>query len=87
MQQFKLCGSWQKMGNYGVVLFNTTSAAIRSEKVLQKEPFNVKLIPTPRELSSDCGIAIRFDWSEAEDVRTLLDSAGVEIEGIHQIQR
>ncbi len=74
------------MDNYGVVLFNTTSAAMRSEKVLKKEKFNIKLIPTPRGLSSDCGVAMRFDWNYAEDVRTLLYAAGVEIEGIHQIQ-
>jgi hypothetical protein len=75
------------MDSYGVVLFYTTSSAIRAEKVLKKAQVNVKLVPTPRELSSDCGIALRFDWIEAENVRTLLDTGGVEIQGIHQIQR
>ena len=73
------------MDSYGVVLFYTTSAVMRAEKVLKKEQFDVKLIPTPRELSSDCGIAMRFSWSKAEDVRTLLNAARVEIEGIHQL--
>ena len=74
------------MDTYGVVLFHTTSAVMRAEKILKKEKLIVKLIPTPRELSSDCGIAMRFDWDRAEDVRALLDAARVEIEGIHQIQ-
>ncbi len=73
------------MDDYGVVLFNTISAAMRSEKVLLKEQLDIKLIPTPRGLSSDCGVAMRFDWNQAENVRILLDEAGVEIEGIHRI--
>jgi len=43
----------------------------------------VKLIPTPRELSSDCGISLRFDWSLNGKVKTFLESAHVEIAGIH----
>ena len=73
------------MDDYGVVLFYTTSAAMRSEKVLKKAKISVKLVPTPRELSSDCGIAMRFHWTQAENVRTALDAARVEIAGIHQI--
>ena len=48
------------MSEYGVVLFHTTSAAMRAEKVLKNAGIAVKLIPTPRELSSDCGISARF---------------------------
>ena len=73
------------MSNYGVILFYTTSAAMRAEKVLKKAEISAKLIPTPRELSSDCGIAMRFDWAQEENVRTSLDAAGVEVAGIHQI--
>ena len=73
------------MNTYGVVLFYTTSAAMRAEKVLRKGELTVKLIPTPRELSSDCGIALRFDWDQVDNVDALLDAAGVEIAGIHQI--
>ena len=73
------------MNTYGVVLFYTTSAAMRAEKVLRKGELTVKLIPTPRELSSDCGIALRFDWDQVDNVDALLDAAGVEIAGIHQV--
>jgi hypothetical protein len=73
------------MSSYGVVLFYTTSAAMRAEKILRKENLTVKLIPTPRELSSDCGIALRFDWIQVEHVKTALDLARVEMAGIHQM--
>jgi hypothetical protein len=64
----------------GVVLFHTTSSALRAEKILQKEGVIVKLIPTPRELSSDCGIALRFEWDDRERVTSHLIRAGVEHE-------
>lgn len=72
-------------GEFGVVLFFTTSAAMRGEKVARKAELEVKLIPTPRQLSSDCGIALRFAWSDADDVRRCLEEAGVENDGLHRI--
>jgi hypothetical protein len=72
-------------GEFGVVLFFTTSAAMRAEKVAKREGLRVKLIPTPRQLSSDCGMALRFDWSDADDVRRCLEEARVENDGLHRI--
>ena len=74
------------MSSYAVALFYTTSAAMRAEKILKKENLNVKLIPTPRELSSDCGIALRFDGNQVETVEDLLDAAHVETAGIHRVR-
>jgi hypothetical protein len=69
----------------GVVLFHTTSAVMRAEKLLIKEGYAVKLIPTPREFSSDCGIALRFDWNKHDQVKTLLDEVKIEFDAIHLI--
>lgn len=71
------------MSTYGVVLFYTTSAAMRTEKILKNEKLSVKLIPTPRHLSSDCGIALLFDWDRVKTVKSLLNTARVEDAGIH----
>lgn len=66
------------MSEYGVILFYTTSAALRAEKVLQRAGLTVKLIPTPREFSSDCGMALRFPWPQVEQARAALAAARVE---------
>jgi hypothetical protein len=76
---------WSAALPYGVVLFHTTSSALRGEKVLQRAGLTVKLIPTPREFSSDCGIALRFDWTQVEGIEGTLDSAHVEIAGVRQL--
>jgi hypothetical protein len=71
--------------DYGVALFYSTSAAIRAEKLTQGAGLKVKLIPVPRQLSSDCGISLRFKWDQADAVRSVLEAKGVEIQGIHRI--
>ncbi len=73
------------MSTHGVVLFYTTSAAFRAEKTLRTHALAVKLIPTPRELSSDCGMALRFTWEEAGRVQSLLAEARVEFAGVHAV--
>ena len=73
------------MTEYGVVLFHTTSSAMRAEKLLAKEGYIVKLVPTPRQFSSDCGIALRFDWCQQGQVRSALDETQVEIDAIHRL--
>ncbi len=73
------------MTQYGVVLFHTTSSVMRAEKLLVKEGYSIKLIPTPRQFSSDCGIALRFDWNHRDVVKSVLDEAKVEFDAIHFI--
>jgi hypothetical protein len=73
------------MVQYGVILFPTTSAVMRAEKLLVKAGHKIKLIPTPREFSSDCGIALRFEWDRCEDIKSYLNTANIETESIHQI--
>lgn len=73
------------MNPYGIVLFYTSSAALRAEKTCTRAGLTVKLVPTPRELSSDCGVALRFAWTESERIGQMLSSARVETAGIHAL--
>jgi len=71
---------------HGVVMFYTSSAALRAEKILRQSGLQVKLIPTPREFSSDCGVALRFEWQWEKRARSLLESARVEIADIRILE-
>ena len=73
------------MAVYSVVLFHSTAHALRAEKVLQRAGFTIKMIPTPRQLSSDCGMGLRFERGEAEQVAGILRENRVPINGIHEI--
>jgi hypothetical protein len=73
------------MTQYGVAIFCTTSSVMHAEKLLKKAGYSIKLIPTPREFSSDCGVSLRFDWADYEQVKSILDTARLETDAIHQM--
>jgi hypothetical protein len=73
------------MAEYSVVLFYSTAHAIRAEKVLQRASHQIKMIPTPRKLSSDCGMALRFDRADRDRVAAALEGNKVPFNGIHDI--
>jgi hypothetical protein len=75
------------MAEYSVVLFHSTAHAIRAEKVLVGAGFKIKMIPTPRRLSSDCGMALRFDRENEGAVAATLQENRVPINGIHAISK
>lgn len=68
--------------DYSVVLFHSTSGAIRAEKLAKQGGLEVKLIPVPRHLSSDCGVCLRCHSTDVEGMRSILESARVEFEEI-----
>lgn len=70
---------------YSVVLFYSTSSALQVEKLLKGMGIAVKLIPVPRQLSSDCGISLRFDRPDESRIRTILENQQIETQGIHPI--
>ncbi len=74
------------MSGHGVVLFHGIQSALRAEKVLQKASLTVKLIPTPRQFSSDCGVALRFSWTDQEKVQSTLAATTIEIEAMRQLE-
>lgn len=74
------------MMQYGVILFHTTSSVMRAEKLLVKAGYVIKLVPTPREFSSDCGISLRFNWAQWQQIKTRLDSAHIETAAVYQMQ-
>ena len=67
---------------FSVVLFYSTSGAIRAEKLAKKAGLKVKLIPVPRHLSSDCGVCLRCESSNVENMQRILDASRVEFEEI-----
>jgi hypothetical protein len=70
---------------HSVVLFYSVSSALQAEKLLKKEGITTKLIPVPRQLSSDCGICLRFEQPEETRVKVILEEKQVEIQGIYPV--
>lgn len=43
-----------------VAIFHSVHRVMKAEKVLKGRQLNILLIPAPRQLSADCGMAIRY---------------------------
>jgi ferredoxin len=69
-----------------VILVYSTSHALRAERVLGGAGVGCKLIPVPRQLSSDCGVCLRICPSDVETASRALHVAHVEIAGVHTIE-
>ena len=52
-----------------VITFHTTAAAIAMEKLCRAQGLPGRLIPVPRELTADCGMAWRAGTEEQGAVR------------------
>ena len=56
-------------GGFYVLAFNSTNHSIQTEKKA-KELFRISVIPTPRELTNDCGLAIKFLDSDIAAIKS-----------------
>jgi hypothetical protein len=74
------------MGPYSIILVWTSSHAIRIEHVLHQAGMACKLIPTPRYLTSDCGISVRIAREDAEAARQAMDDARAEYRDIRDLE-
>lgn len=70
---------------YGVALFESTSAALKAEREATRAELKIKLIPVPRHLSSDCGFCLRFEWNDLDKVEGLLRSKEVKFDRIEKL--
>jgi len=56
--------------SYLVITFESTHMAIKAEKML--EGLEVEIIPTPRQLSANCGISIRAELNDFQAIKTAM---------------
>lgn len=64
-----------KSENYYLATFQTTHNALHAEKILEDAGFPFIVVPTPREVSSGCGLAIRFYSQHLDDIKkTFVDN-------------
>ena len=57
---------------------------MRSERLLQRAGLPARLVPGPREVSPNCGVAVAFVWEQEPDVEQALSDAKVRYEAIHE---
>lgn len=58
-----------------ILIFRGTHQVLSAEKRLKGGSVPVRLIPVPRRLTSDCGLAIRIPLGQREHAREILSRA------------
>ena len=58
-------------GDY-VAIFHSIHRVMKAEKQLKRQKIEILLIPAPRQLTSDCGLAIRYSEDSRLDVMRVL---------------
>ncbi len=67
-----------------VAIFNNIHRVMKAEKVLKEKRVNFLLIPAPRALKSDCGLAVRYSGTDRVTVEQMLRDAGLAPEEIYR---
>lgn len=53
-----------------IITFGSTHSAMKAEKLLNNRGIKHEIIPTPKDISSDCGISVRVD-AESTDIKAI----------------
>lgn len=65
-----------------VIVFKNTFLTFKAEKALNAAGVSCKVVTKPRHVSSDCGLAIRFDASDEPAVTALMSEKSIEYIGV-----
>ncbi|MCM0084057.1 DUF3343 domain-containing protein [Geomonas sp. Red32] len=63
-----------KDGDY-VAVFNSVHRVMEAERLLKDKKLKILVIPAPRALAADCGLALRYSEDLREEVEALLTAA------------
>ena len=72
-------------GSWTVILLPGTSHVMRAESLLKKAGLEVRLIPVPRHLSSDCGLCVRVAREDRPTAEAIINASTLEPEGVHDL--
>ncbi len=66
-----------------VAIFHSIHRVMKAEKLLKQAGKEILLIPVPRQLTSDCGLAIRFLREALPEIEEVLSAANLEIQELY----
>ena len=72
------------MKEHGLITFESTQFALQAETVFKDRDISFKTIPTPREVSHSCGLALLFDPEDVEIVKELVEEEKIDIDGLYK---
>ncbi len=65
-----------------IILFHSTNYAIWAQNLLKENNIDCKMIPVPRDLSSDCGYCVCTSHGYVETAKKLFNKNNVEYDKV-----
>lgn len=62
-----------------VAVFNSAREVIRAERICRDNGLTVKVMPLPENLSSECGMCLHINQSDAQKMTQLMDQANINV--------
>lgn len=65
---------------YHILIFESTHKVLKAEQILVDNKIKFDIIPTPKEVSSDCGMSVRLNpsFADIEAAKSLLKNAKID---------
>ncbi|HWI40741.1 MAG TPA: DUF3343 domain-containing protein [Verrucomicrobiae bacterium] len=67
-----------------IAIFNSIHRVMKAEKILKARNLDILLIPAPRGLTADCGLAIRYREPVRAEVESALLAESVQPEEVYR---
>ncbi|MGE5631016.1 MAG: DUF3343 domain-containing protein [Caulobacteraceae bacterium] len=74
------------MNDYYLAVFDSTHHAMRFEKVVKDGGFKINIMPVPREITASCGLSVKMDRTDYDDIRVLADNEKLIVKGYYLVE-
>lgn len=68
---------------YGLVTFKSTNYSLLGEGVFKENSLVFKTIPTPRDVSTSCGLSLLFLMDDIDRVKELISEGKLNIDSMY----
>lgn len=69
---------------YGLITFKSTNFALQAEQIFKENDFKIKTIPTPRDVSTSCGLSLLFIADDINNAIELIKDKSINIDGLYK---
>ncbi len=69
------------------VLFDSQNSGMQLNRILKNAGIRAVVVPTPRELSASCGVALLVAEEDLNAIENLVAENGVDIKGFFTVER
>ncbi len=68
------------------ILFESHTDGLKVESHLKKEGIKYTIAPTPRKLSTCCGISIMYEIEDEKRIKRIVEENNLRIKGFHSLE-